>query len=443
MITFDFIKELRNMCSTQIDLYLHFLRNVDWNCCVRSSVEESAMAIQSKVRWVRKQIKKGVSKGHLAIDGNNPDNLIFNLTTSSVDFDKFTTKYSKLYTFFYTNAFRSLSVNGKRILIMAAYYLSTQLNQKNKPRNVVRLHYSEILSRLPLDETKLQREIVKLQKAIHQSSDEKLPILAITLHAAKDIKGKVVSYVEFRFEDNALNSFYENHTEARLLECLAYHQQFDLVWEKGHYEEILKVAKHLFTSLGKEERQLARKIYNDALEDLFASLRYKDPMAPDALAAYFSKIIHEKMKEEILESTVQLGKRENLANFIRNTFEYTEIDTSTWIGFQTNLYTLDDFAGELQKLRNRIRLLTSLCINWVEARVKSIQKLFDREAKDRVVDLINEEIESTKGKISNRWPEDTKGVLGAFPLADVSRKLIERVQDYINAIRSFYYRLDN
>ncbi len=402
MITWQMISNLRDMNATQINLNLYFSLNTDWNKRVHGCVEEWAADIDSGVKWVKKVIRKGIASGHYACDPQDPNALLFNITSTSADYNKYETKYCKHYSFLYSDAFRNLPVNAMRILLIAAYELSVQANHKNKPQNVVRLRKDAVKELLPVDEVKLSKALADLQKAAG------IPV-QLSFYQKKDHKGATHEFIEFIFEEDALNSVYHNNVEKNLLQWAAFEHHMDGVLQDAHYDAILRVAKYLFNLMGSAHRSLARKLYQESLEVLFSQLRKMDLMGPEQLSAYYRGIVlqyvQEPLQEALVETAIEWAETENLAEVLKSThveLQEKGVAVEEWEGYQPDLLSLP----EVQEKRERYNQLIVTSQDWVRARIQSAitrmdgQK--DYEIGSQITQLMQQFAQSLKGKIDSR-----------------------------------------
>lgn len=397
MITQQMISKLSEMNATQINLNLYFSLHIDWNRQVRGNIQEWAAAIQSDVRWVQKVIRKGIASGHYTRHAQDPDSLIFNLTTSAVDFNKFTTKYCKHYEFLYSDAFRSLPVNAMRIVLIAAYETSIQSNNKNKPANTVRIHKDELLSLLPVDEVKFRHALKELSKATE------LPLQFEEIKQ-KDTKGKEHTYIEFTITENQIAQVLENHTEKSLLQWSIFQQQMDRAVTDRHYEAILSVAKYLFNVLGTSYRDLARQIYQESLEALLTQVKTMDKMEPDQLSAYYRGIVlnflQEPLQHLMVETATRLAEKESIANTLITTHQHLcekHVDVNNWIGYEYNLFN----KTEIPQLREQFAFLQECTKKWMKAKLQSeLNKRTGQTGEQSLVmtEIANELVKSLKSK---------------------------------------------
>ncbi|CAI8945145.1 hypothetical protein EMIT07CA2_550058 [Brevibacillus sp. IT-7CA2] len=429
MITQQMISKLREMNATQINLNLYFSLHIDWNRQVRGSIQEWAAAIKSDVRWVQKVIRKGIASGHFSRHAQDPDALIFNLTTSAVEFNKFTTKYCKHYKFLYCDAFRKLPVNAMRIVLIAAYEASIQSNNKNKPANTVRIHKDELLSLLPVDEVKFRHALTELSKA------DELPIHFEEIKQ-KDTKGKEHTFIEFTFTEDQIAQVLENHTEKSLLQWSIFEHQMDRAITDKHYEAILSVAKYLFNVLGPSYRDLARQIYQESLDVLLTQVRTMDKMEPDQLSAYYRGIVlnflQEPLQHLMVETVTRLAERESIANTLIATHQQLSekrVNVNSWIGYEPNLFN----KTEITQLREQYAFLQECTKKWMKAKIQSEINKSSRQSDEHssvATEIANDLVKSLKAKTDSVI--DTRTVVSPRLLVrNIEHTIIKLQENYV------------
>lgn len=396
MITADFIqKAMHEMSSTEIDFYLYLFRVVDWDGNVRSIVEQIASNIGSSVLYVRHLIQKGIKKGFLERDCYDHDLIRLCLASSDVNFEATTARYCKKYYFLYTPEFRSLSVNSKRILLMAAFRMSISgIPFVVFEKKEIFHRLGSVSLNLPLDDTKYQRVLQEISKIMGQF---------VTVAQVCDRMTKRPQLI-VAFRDDILSSFYENYTELFVLQRAVSQLGLGTVLERAHCIEILKTVKYLMRVV--KDRRLARAIYNRSLERMKSFYKSNGDKSPAGASAYFSKIVHEIMKEELLAAAQQIQYIEELrGNF--NTTIVNRLDENPWMINIKPISIFDiEYERKLKEYREVISLLLTSCETWITARLKGKTSLQNR-SEQSLHTFISEDFESLKSKYV-----ELKGIIG-------------------------------
>lgn len=137
---------LRNVSSTEFDTCLYSLLHSDWDGVIQSPLHMMASGVGTTEKYLKQIIKKftspqGCLQKVFVPVGQDGDVLYkFNLgPTSNLGFNSKTDRYCKKYRFFYSEAFKNLTIHAKRLLLMGAFRMSVTKSEE------VLFDYSEIV----------------------------------------------------------------------------------------------------------------------------------------------------------------------------------------------------------------------------------------------------------------------------------------------------------
>ncbi|MFJ7755819.1 hypothetical protein ACQKGI_21510 [Peribacillus muralis] len=137
---------LRNVSSTEFDTCLYALLHSDWDGVIQSPLHRMARGVGTTEKYLRQIIRKltsphgSVQKVFVPVDQDGELLYKFNLGAASIlGFYSKSDRYCKKYRFFYSDAFKGLSIHGKRLLLMAAFRMSVLRSEE------VLFDYSEIV----------------------------------------------------------------------------------------------------------------------------------------------------------------------------------------------------------------------------------------------------------------------------------------------------------
>ena len=137
---------LRNVSSIEFDTCLYALLHTDWDGVVQSPLHRMAAGIGTTEKYLKHVISKlsrpqsGMKRVLAPIRQADGMFYRFNLgPASNLHFDGKKDRYCKKYRFFYSRSFKALPISAKRLLLMAAYRMSTLKSEE------VLFDYTEVL----------------------------------------------------------------------------------------------------------------------------------------------------------------------------------------------------------------------------------------------------------------------------------------------------------
>ncbi|WP_426453207.1 hypothetical protein ACP26L_13570 [Paenibacillus sp. S-38] len=366
---------MNSLSSTEIDACLAMLLYVDWENRLRIRPDHLARQIGTTSKYMGDMVRKFLSDKKVLSKERKEDPYAFRFGQSSLLYDERTTRYGKKFSLYYTPEFRSLSLNAKRLLIMALCRISeTQDTVFHIPRlRLVRTAGQE--GRLPLTSTQLLHVLEEIRSA-------ELPGLA----SAEIVQYQGEENVVIHFSDDIQQAYLENHTEMNLLKRelfkLGLHR---LVPSDELCHALLSVGYHLFKSMldsesalnrregDAEERRkgilrMARHMYNTALARLSASFSVKrmDLTHKDKLAAYFSAIVHEVMTQEMASCHYQVLQQESLLCYY--------MDRTGQEGISYGGPEVQALVQHIDGMRRVAAVLETVCQQWLLSRVATLSK---------------------------------------------------------------------
>ncbi|WP_066297413.1 hypothetical protein [Bacillus sp. FJAT-29937] len=389
---------LTNVSSTEFDVCLYSLLNTDWDGHVRVSMNEIAERIGTTKKYMKEMMRKFTSKAkgrfvfvpERAIDG---DVYRFNLgKTGNLDFNENTDRYCKKYNFFYTEEFRQLPINAKRLVLMGAFRMSTSKSELiSIPVDTI-VPNTKNKSILPFTKQ-------RLSAAIEEINSSKLnQVVNVSLASNVFTREELVILT---FKPGTLHNFKNNHTERFMLRKKLFEAGYQSFLPDAFCIEIEKVGKFIYNSLLRIEKenakkqgvisnaknemlQLARFIYNAAIVKLAHALNSKkeELSEPKQVSAYFSSIVYELALEEMTkyshqaESVRSLLEMEHLHKDICSQEQEREVDYLEVRNFISPI-------REKYKFLSHIALvLENWCEEWVVARVNTLNEDIQAIAQD-------------------------------------------------------------
>ncbi|AFC29668.1 hypothetical protein PM3016_2792 [Paenibacillus mucilaginosus 3016] len=366
---------MNSLSSTEIDACLAMLLHLDWENRLRTEPEHLARQIGTTSKYMGDILRKFLRDKKVLSKDRKDDTYAFRYGQSSLQYDERTTKYGKKFSLYYTPQFRSLSLNAKRLLIMALFRISeTRDTEFHIPRlRLIRRSGQE--GRLPLTGTQLLDVLQELR-------DAQIPGLS----SAEIVQFQGEANVVIRFSDDIQQAYLENHTEMNLVKRelfkLGLHR---LVPSDELCHALLSVGYHLFKSMleadfamnrregeAEERRQgilrTARHMYNTALARLAASFPAKrmELTNKDKLAAYFSAIVHEVMTQEMASCSYQVLQQESLLDYY---MDKTKQEGITYGGPEVKALVL-----HIDGMKRMAAVLETVCQQWLLSRVATLSK---------------------------------------------------------------------
>lgn len=380
---------LRNVSRTEFDVCLSSILHSDWDGNIRLDLSELAEKSGTTKKYLKDIIKRFTSaaKGRFVfskVEGREGLLYRFNIGKTSLQYDENIDRYCKKYKFFYTKEFQALTINAKRLILMAAFEMSvlnkTEISIKTS-KIIPPVHNEETM---PFTQARLEEAI----KVIQASGLKDIVKVGLASHrsAKKEL-------VHFSFAQDTLDEFYKNYTERDLLREKLFEAGYNEFFADEFCNEIQKVAKYIYRSFfdiekelqkkdgvqvgAKDELQkLARFIYDAAIERLVPALNSKkeelDLSTPKKVSAYFSSIVFSLVAKE-------MSKYAHQANSIKSLLDRDELHqrVSTKIhGEDVGFFVVDQETTPIEQRYNfYLRLQKTLhdwCQNWIISRVDSI-----------------------------------------------------------------------
>ncbi|MEW5594143.1 hypothetical protein ABGT24_11530 [Peribacillus frigoritolerans] len=160
---------LRNVSSTEFDTCLYALLHSDWDGVIQSPLHMMARGVGTTEKYLKQIIHKftapqgSLKKVFVPVHLGEDVLYKFNLgPASNLGYNRKTDRYCKKYRFFYSAAFKALTILGKRLLLMGAFRMSVL-----KPEEVL-FDYHEIVpdSRSPFTRQRLLDAVAAIQDAL-------------------------------------------------------------------------------------------------------------------------------------------------------------------------------------------------------------------------------------------------------------------------------------
>ncbi|MCK2000416.1 hypothetical protein MZM54_03295 [[Brevibacterium] frigoritolerans] len=442
--TYQFL--LHNVSSTEFDACLYSLLRMDWDGVIQSTTTQLAERIGTTKKYIQQILRKFSSKKRrnvlIPIISEDGTKYRFNLgPTMSLGFNSKTDRYCKKYEFFYTDSFRSLPINAKRLLLMGAFRMSVLQTEQ------VKFNYSEIVPNSyqqghpSFTKSRLNEAI----NAIHKSGLSNLVKIGLASHteSRKEV-------IVFTFQEGTLQKFVENQTERVLLRNKIYEAGYIQYISDEVCIEIEKVGKYLYNSFLRLEKlnakkngvlcdakdellKLARFIYNLSIKKFSSALHSNQQLLaePKQASAYFSTIVYNHVFDEL----ASYGHQASSIKSLLEDFHYLHRDiASNELGRRLDYYEVDDHIAPIQLKLNFINhifsVLNDWCENWVISRVKTVA-----EDVEFIVDPNNND-EEAKQKIKEKrgWLNPLEALHHLKEMKSNTYEHIDRLTSHITSI---------
>lgn len=400
---------LHNVSSTEFDVILYSLLSSDWDGVVQAPLFQIASKIGTTVKYLKQIIKKFTSSKRrnifLPVETEEGTQYQLNLgPTRNLGFNNKTDRYCKKYSFFYTENFRNLSINSKRLLLMSAFRMSILKDE------TVMINLNEIIPSTHSQGHPFfsRSRLIEAIKEI-QSSD-------IHTYVSINLISNVFTrneMVQFSFTPGTLNDFLSNYTERKMLRRSVFNAGFQGYLENSFCVEIEKVGKYLFNSLLNTQKsqsaasveigsvkdeliKLARFIYSSSIKKFSVSLHSNKHLLtePKQASAYFSTIIYNEALNEMAKFAHQAESINSLleCGYLHQSVSKQSLGReATFIEVEEHIKPIRDRYTKAHRI---YALLNQWCEEWIVSRVKSV--VTDSETILKSSD--SEETESIKEK---------------------------------------------
>ena len=392
--TYNFM--LRNVSSVEFDVCLYSLLKTDWDGNIRASIKEISSKVGTTTKYMKEIVKRFSShkRGRKVFlrkqDSSGSDLFQFNISkTHSLGFNPTTDRYCKKYRFFYTEDFRKLSINAKRLLLMGSFRMSVTKNEK------VSIPLSSILPNskneegIPFTKKRLQDAIQLIRESV---LSETVSVALSTNVFTKEEE------LQFAFKAGTLEDFLENHTEREELRKKLYIGGYQGYFHDDFCMEIEKVGAYIYRSFLREEKEnskkrgviygakeevlgLARYVYDKSISRLAKALNTNKDNSeltePKQVSAFFSKIVFDIVLEEVSTYSNQAESLKAMMDVAAATMRHINHED------KEELYEV------IQKKKERnehiAETLTNWSENWVIVRVQNATELSTKEQSKKVI----------------------------------------------------------
>ncbi|MBX0320331.1 hypothetical protein [Shouchella clausii] len=414
---------LSHVSSKEFDICLYLVANQDWLGNVVIDYEDIAQACNTTIRYAKQVIRKLSSqqKDVLPDERRKPfikpapkfgENVYkLNLGLSKLEYVKGNAKYTKKFKFLYTQEFQSLSIAAKKLLLVAAFGMSS--NQSATQR----IKFKTFIGRNSGVRAMTKQRIYSAIEEINQAMN------IVQTSVAYKLKQP---YVEFIFDADVSQEFLSAEAEYELVKLIAFENGSDLYLTADYYSAILKTGKGFFNSLFKEikakkafdhfEKLSAglKSLYVESLNVLFQEFnKSKNEQTPEALSALLRGIILNKLTDYVASLSSEESARLQLAQnymaakdtFFKNNLDLLydnfrkmkeeaaeirkQIEVVNSITQQDRKTKLDNLKELIGKRNKVLQDLTSK--NSTSHTIRNNLKIFNTEI-ERVLDNLNESI---------------------------------------------------
>ncbi|MFE4429177.1 hypothetical protein ACFRH9_19135 [Peribacillus butanolivorans] len=378
---------LRNVSSTEFDTCLYSLLHSDWDGVIQRPLHMMASGVGTTEKYLKQIIKKFTSpqgclqKVFVPVDQGGGVLYKFNLgPTSNLGFNSKTDRYCKKYRFFYSEAFKNLTIHAKRLLLMGAFRMSVTKSEE------VLFDYSEIVP----DSSSLftRQRLLDAIDTVHKT----LGNLVTISFASKAFSKKEA--VVFTFNEGMLEQYMENRAERAFLRRTIFNTGF-----LGHISdsvcmELERVGKYIFRSFLQDAKKsgismdiqhellkLARFVYTYSLKKLGLALPANKHLlaAPKQASAYLSTIIY----NETLEQMAKYAHRAESIKSLLDRDHFHKSISEKALGREVNYLEVDQ---HIEPIRVKLKqadfihnVLNNWCEEWLISRVKTVTEESEAE----------------------------------------------------------------
>ncbi|GAB6440217.1 hypothetical protein CON36_32090 [Bacillus cereus] len=378
---------LKNVSATEFDVCLLSLLHMDWDGQIRLELGELAEKAGTTKKYLKEIVNKFISKAKgrfvfAPVEGREGLLYRFNIGKTNLLYNNKTDRYCKKYKFFYTDEFRNLPINAKRLLLMGAFRMSTLKNTE------VSIKVCDIIPSVHNGET-IPFTKGRLEEAIRAIQNSGLRnIVNVGIASNRFAKKEVVV---FAFKKNTLQEFLENHTERTLLRKKLFEAGYHEFLSDEYCIEIERMGKYIYRSfLAKEKelaneqgvqvsakdelQKLARFVYDAAIERIVPALisKKEELDTPKKVSAYFSSIMYAVVAEEMAKYAHQA---ESVKSLLENEYLHQRISYDIHgeeVGFIQIHREVEPIKQKHQFFVRMYKTLQAWCEEWVISRVKKV-----------------------------------------------------------------------
>ncbi|MBT2664100.1 hypothetical protein J7J00_01070 [Bacillus sp. ISL-4] len=383
---------LRNVSSTEFDTCLYALLHSDWDGVIQSPLHMMARGVGTTEKYLRQIINKftapqgSLKKVFVPVHQGEDILYKFNLgPASNLGYNRKTDRYCKKYRFLYCDAFKTLTIHGKRLLLMGAFRMSVLKSEE------VLFDYSEIVP----DSSSLftKQRLLDAIDAIHDALGN---IVTISLASRAFSKKEVLV---FTFTEGVLEQYKENRAERALLRRTIFNSGYlghinDSVCREleraGKYifRSFLQETKNISNDIQKELQKLARFVYSHSLKKFGQAIPANEQLllAPKQASAYLSKIMYNETLEQMVKYAHQA---ESIKSLLERVHFHRNISEKALCREVNDLEMAEHIKPILQKYHQAdfIRhVLNDWCETWLISRVKTVTEEFRAEGKGKSTD---------------------------------------------------------
>ncbi|MGE7607845.1 hypothetical protein ACQKML_14665 [Peribacillus frigoritolerans] len=378
---------LRNVSSTEFDTCLYALLHSDWDGIIQSPLHMMARGVGTTEKYLRQIIHKftapqgSLKKVFVPVHQGEDVFYKFNLgPASNLGYNRNTDRYCKKYRFFYSAAFKTLTIHGKRLLLMGAFRMSVLKSEE------VLFDYHEIVpdSRSPFTRQRLLDAVAAIHDALGH-------IVTISFASSAFSKKEVLV---FTFTEGVLDEYKENRAERTLLRRTIFNSGYLGHINDSVCRELERLGKYIFRSflqeatnisqdIQKELQKLARFVYSHSLKKFGQALHANKQLllAPKQASAYLSKIMYNEALEQMVKYAHQAESIKSLierGHFHRNISEKA-------LRREVNDLEMDEHIEPILRKYHQAdfirHVLNDWCETWLISRVKTVTDEFRAEGK--------------------------------------------------------------
>lgn len=415
MIYEDIHKYLKlGVSAKEVDVVLELVNNVDWGSRVKVDEYLIAQKVGTTVRYLREiidRISKGV-RGKKILEKVGENEYIFLKGKSSILHSK-ADRYCQKYEFLYSEAFKGLSIYGKRIVLEGAMSFSLH-NQRGAYLSIKKLLERDELGRGLVANRRILEDEVSYINTVFKGE------LCVGLTTVLQDKEEYLYIAASKgFIEDVRQSYIERYKVREIL----FKSGFAGILEERYSIELEKVGKHIFNYLVHNENVvgyegdyfrdvvvIARELYEESLKKFAGNLQklIDKGEGPQAVSAYFSSVV--------------------LSVLMEKTAKYKTQKSSIWgvlrrfIGKERE----EEYNKRLKNLEVLENIFEGWVHHWVTVRVQKesgnwVVNKRGKERNKRIVTYIEGVVDMVRGKVpvnlegsGVRWLSEFREQVGEY-----------------------------
>lgn len=371
---------LRNVNSTEFDVCLYSVLHMDWDGVIQTPIHQMAKEIGTTEKYLKEIIKKfssspigGGRRIFIPIE-QEVMKYQFNLGPTG-SFTNRNDRYCKKYCFFYSDAFRNLSLSAKRLVLMAAFKMSVKKSED------VFLNFNDVAQ--VGSSLARRKHIYDAMQIINQTFSGSMNFsMASSTFTRKE-------FIVASFKTGTLQDYLENRTERMMLKKNIYEAGYIEPIEDKVCIELERVGKYIFHSflsaaeapIKDELLKLARFVYHSSLKKLGNALNSNKQLLaePKEASAYFSTIVYNETLKQMTTYAHQAASIKDLVEREHFHREISEKSLDRYVDYNEVNEHIEPIRAKYSVASAIHETLNTWCEDWVISRVKTVTEPNEKE----------------------------------------------------------------